>query len=1181
MKKLLLFFVFVTQYLVLSTQYSLAQGSQTSISCPGGSVSTTLPSNGFSGDDPTSSTGSCGQCCYAGSDLDGDGDQDVTFSVENSKWFKFCNSGSTTLTQTFTVDETANNCNLQGAVFVGSSSSPNNSSTALDIDCSNTEYSEYGSNVGGSADGFSFSDVVIASGQCAYIMVDGYAGATCNDGFTISTSCAVCTAPTSIAESADITICEGSSTTLSATASGGTVAGSVYYSWSPTTGLSPSTGIGSSVTAAPTGTTTYTVTACNDGAGVTCCLTDQVVVTVTPLFIPNAGPDVTSCAPSTVTIGGSPTGPSGSTYSWVETTTNGGIAISGSSTVANPSIAISSGATGSATYTVTVTNGACVRTDAVVVTVGPLVVNAGTDQDVCAGSTAVIGGSPTAPAGSTFSWSETGANAGIAITANSTTGNPTITVDPGATGSATYTVTATLSGCSNTDAVTVTARPLPSTPTATPSASPVCAGSSVTLTASGGAGSGTYSWWTAASGGTQLGTANTLVVTPTATTTYYIQSTDATYGCISARGSVTVNVTLTPVAEAGPAQTVCAGTPITLAGSVTNPGACAPAQTWSIVSGTGTFSNANSLTSTFTPTSTGSITLRLTPCTPGACTAVADNVIMTVSPAPTLTASAVSDTLCPNQITDLSGVATGGTLPPPIIVTNGPFSSTNGSTNIPDNNTSGVVIPISVSGVSNATLGTTDISGVTVNVDHNRIGQVEVWLCPPGVSTASPFTGCVRLIDNRGGNGDDLVNTVFSDAGTTSIEDAANTPPYTGTYNLDGTGVLTSLDGQATNGTWNLVVIDNSNVGATTGTAGTMSIQFSTPTPDPNPYTYSWTTTTGLTCDGGTCDESYATLAASSFTAPTTVTKTLTVTDANGCTDSEVMTVVILAPPTATVESGTTDLCSSASGIGSSSTSVDINFTGIAPWTYTPVEDGVNQAAETTTSDPYAYNITYAEVAALGDKTMIFTVSNLSDKYCNGTVSQTHTVTAFCLLPINLISFNGKHLNRVNQLNWITSTETNNDYFIIEKSNNGIDFSLLEKINSKNGNALVTQEYQALDKTPFNSETYYRLGQVDYNGTYSFLSTILVNTVGTKEISIAPNPIVDYLYINYHTNNSEEQAIKISNIFGKIVYEEKVYAKDGSNELLLDFRNYSDGIYYISMSSSEKNEIIKVFKTTK
>lgn len=1151
------------------------QGSQTNIPCPSGTVSTTLPASGFSGDDPTTATGSCGQCCYAGSDLDGDGDQDVSFSVENSKWFKFCNSGATTLTQTFTVDETANDCNLQGAIFVGSSTNPNNASIALDVDCSNTYFSEYGSNVSGNADGFSFSNIDIATGQCAYIMVDGYAGATCTNGFTISTSCTVCTAPTSITESADITICEGSSTGLSATAVGGVIAaspGTVYYRWTPTTSLTPSTGIGSAVTAAPTGTTTYTVTACNDGVGTTCCTTDNVIVTVTPTFTANAGTDITSCAPSNVTIGGSPTGPAGSTYSWVETGANANIAISGSSTVANPTVAISAGATGSATYTVTVTNGACVRTDAVTVTVGTLAVSAGPDITVCAGQSVTIGGAPTAPAGSTYAWTVVSANdADLAISGSTAIANPTVATVASGSGSETYRVTATLSGCSNTDDVIVTLDPLPTTPTATASPATVCAGTASTLTAAGGAGAGTYSWWTASTGGTLLGTGNTLAVSPTATTTYYIASTNATTLCESLRGSVTVTVTATPVANAGADRETCSGTSFALAGTITNPGACAPVQTWSVVSGSGTFSNANSLTSNFTPTSAGSITLRLTPCSPGGCTPVSDDIVISVNPSPVLTAAPVSDTLCPTQITDLAGNATGGTPEPDAIVTNS-FTSSAGTSSIPDNTASGVSIPLTVSGITNGTLGATDIASVTVNIDHNRIGQVEVYLCPPG--TASAPTGCVQLFDNTGGNGDDMVNTVFSDAGTTDI--AAGSPPYTGTFNLTGANVLTSLDGSATNGTWTLFVRDNSGAGSTTGTVGNWSMSFNTSTPPANPYTYSWANGTGLSVT----NDAATTLSASSFAAPATVTKTLTVTDSKGCTDSEPVVVRILATPTATITAGTTQLCATADALNVTDHDVNIDFTGIGPWTFTPVEDGASQAQTVSSSDPYPYNITYADISGLGDQTMVVTVTGFSDKYCPGTVSGSHTLTVGCVLPVELVSFTGEYVSRKNYLNWISGSEINNDYYLIEKSADGTNYETLTSVPSYgNGSSSSAQTYNYIDSNPLSNKTYYRLHQVDLDGeTHELATLVIYEKANNLPGQVLPNPASDYAHVNYYSDINQVLSIELIDVYGHVLSSQSVAIGEGKNDSLLDLRNLSNGMYYILLKGQQSQEMVKFMK---
>ena len=292
----------------------------------------------------------------------------------------------------------------------------------------------------------------------------------------------------------DQTVCAGTSVTLSAT-------GAATYSWD--------NGITQGVAFTPTATTTYTVTG-TSAAG--CINTDQVVVTVNPLPIVNAGPDQTVCIGSSVTL----TATGAATYSW-----NNGV---------NQGVAFTPAATTTYTVTGTDANG-CINTDQVLVTVNPLpVVNAGLDQAICIGASATL----TATGATTYTW-DNGITQGVAFT-------------PAAT--ATYSVTGTdANGCVNTDQVIITVNPLP-TVNAGPDQA-ICVGTSTTLTASGAT---TYSW----NNGVTQGAA----FTPAATSTYTVTGTDAN-GCINT-DQVTVTVNPLPVVNAGADQTICIGAPVIL-----------------------------------------------------------------------------------------------------------------------------------------------------------------------------------------------------------------------------------------------------------------------------------------------------------------------------------------------------------------------------------------------------------------------------------------------------------------------------------------------------------------------------------------------------------------------------------------------------------------------------------------
>lgn len=411
----------------------------------------------------------------------------------------------------------------------------------------------------------------------------------------------------------DATICNGDSTQLNATG-GGT------YSWSPTTGLSDP--LIADPWASPTITTTYTVTVTDING---CVDTDDVTITVDPLPAVDAGPDETICIGQSVTIGGSPTGPAGSTYVW---TPNGTL---DDGSLANP-LATPSTTT---TYTVVVTDGnGCVDTDSMMVTVNPLpIVDAGPDTAICDGNSVVIGGSPTGPAGSTYVWTPNG------TLDDGSLANPTAT--PTATPT-TYTVTVTdVNGCVNTDDMTVTLDPLP-VADAGPDET-ICINDSVQLNGSGG---GTYSW------SPTTGLSDPLIAdpwaSPTVTTTYILTVTDGN-GCQD-MDTMTVTVNPLPIVDAGLDSTICDQDTIMIGGAPTGP--AGSTFSWDPVTGLDDPSLANpmafpSTTTTYVVTVTDVNTCVNT-----------DTMTITVNPLPP--ADAGPDvTICDQDSTQLN--ASGGT----------------------------------------------------------------------------------------------------------------------------------------------------------------------------------------------------------------------------------------------------------------------------------------------------------------------------------------------------------------------------------------------------------------------------------------------------------------------------------------------------------------------------------------
>lgn len=243
---------------------------------------------------------------------------------------------------------------------------------------------------------------------------------------------------------------------------------------------------------------TYTVT------GIAPCISDvaSFTITVDPLPIINAGPDVVICAGEGVTLTAAGAGVDG-TYVWDYGVTDG----------------VEFFPVGTATYTVTGTDAnGCINADMAMVTVNPLpIVNAGLDHSICIGDPTTLTATGLEPGG-TYAWTG-GAVNGVEFT-------------PGAT--ATYTVSGTdLVGCIGSDDVTVTLIPLPLV-----NAGPdqeLCFGDALTLTGAGAGVGGTYIW----SGGIFNG----VPFTPMTSGNYTVTGSTAD-GCIN---TDLVNVTINPL----------------------------------------------------------------------------------------------------------------------------------------------------------------------------------------------------------------------------------------------------------------------------------------------------------------------------------------------------------------------------------------------------------------------------------------------------------------------------------------------------------------------------------------------------------------------------------------------------------------------------------------------------------
>ncbi len=315
----------------------------------------------------------------------------------------------------------------------------------------------------------------------------------------------------------DTTICDGDCANLSAS-------GATTYAWTPSATINDTT-LAAPI-ACPTATETYFVYAAN-GA---CLDTAQVTVTVSPAPNMTVGGDVTICAGDTVQISAAGV----TNYSWSPTDS-----IS-DPTIADPLVWPSQ----TTTYIVTGSDGiGCNAVDSVVVTVNPLpAVFAGNDTSYCIGDSVQLN----ATGADTYVWTPT------TDLSDPNIANPYAT----GTGNMTYIVEGTdANGCVNTDTIDVTVNALPVITISNDTT--ICINDTISLTAGGG---DTYSWNPTATLGTPSQATTTAF--PVTTTTYEAIVTDLN-GCVDS-AEVDVTVQTLPAVDAGLDVDICFGDTIQL-----------------------------------------------------------------------------------------------------------------------------------------------------------------------------------------------------------------------------------------------------------------------------------------------------------------------------------------------------------------------------------------------------------------------------------------------------------------------------------------------------------------------------------------------------------------------------------------------------------------------------------------
>jgi hypothetical protein len=182
-------------------------------------------------------------------------------------------------------------------------------------------------------------------------------------------------------------------------------------------------------------------------------------------------------------------------------------------------------------------------------------------------------------------------------------------------------------------------------------------------------------------------------------------------------------------------------------------------------------------------------------------------------------------------------------------------------------------------------------------------------------------------------------------------------------------------------------------------------------------------------------------------------------------------------------------------------------------------------------------------------------------------------------LPVELIRFEASTTGCKIDIEWTSKSEEVFNFYQLEKSEDGVNFSNLEKIYAMGGD--VPQDYRSTDNFA-SDQTYYRLKMVDIDGSYEYSDIIMVLTDCTRnnedsKVILYPNPVVSVrnsVYFKFLTQD-ETVEILVTNHLGVVVNKIEVNTNAGWNSTSINTDDLPAGTYFISLVKKNGKIITK------
>ncbi len=197
----------------------------------------------------------------------------------------------------------------------------------------------------------------------------------------------------------------------------------------------------------------------------------------------------------------------------------------------------------------------------------------------------------------------------------------------------------------------------------------------------------------------------------------------------------------------------------------------------------------------------------------------------------------------------------------------------------------------------------------------------------------------------------------------------------------------------------------------------------------------------------------------------------------------------------------------------------------------------------------------------------------------SGSLGNMITQDKTSLLPVVLADFKATSVRKGIQLDWLTETEQDSDYFVLEHAANGIDFRPIETLNAA-GDSQVRQNYTYTHTQAVNGSNYYRLNMVDFDGK-SVYSHIVVERFSSTDggVTVFPNPAHTHTEIYLTSFANEDGTLEVYDLSGRLIHQNAIQLTEGDNYFKVDCNDWIPNHYFVRISGEQfGEELIQMVK---